>query len=143
MGVNPLQKGFNNMRVSKAVKDYIKEQVEIKLAPKYKEQEAQARYETVVRDEILERASETARSAFQKVIMEEAADYPFLKANPDHAPSCYNGMALTIPDRVYTSSVHHWKHRMEQERDKIVANIVVELELGGNKSDLERLLSEI
>lgn len=131
------------MRVSKAVKDYITEQVSVRLAPKYREDELQAQYETTTRDEILERAANMARDVFKKVLKEEGSKYPFLKVDLENVPSCYNSMSLTIPDRIYTSSVHKWAHRMEQERDKIVNNIIVELELGGTKADLERLLDEI
>lgn len=131
------------MRVSKAVKDYIAKRVEEKLMPRYQEHKEQAEYEVYTRNEILNRASKMAQDVFSKTVKEMASKYPFLEVNMQYIPNCFSYDALTIPDRIYISSVHKWQDRMRKERDEIVQNIVVELELGGTKADLERLLSEI
>ena len=55
--------------------------------------------------------------------------------------SCYR--PIGIKDFCYTDSVHKWESRYAAEVNKIVDNIIVTLELGGDKADLDRMLSEI
>ena len=51
--------------------------------------------------------------------------------------------AVTLKNRHAAHSIHHWSDRMREEINKIVDDIIVTLELGGNKADLDRMLSEI
>jgi hypothetical protein len=50
---------------------------------------------------------------------------------------------LDLKDRVYQSSVHNWSRRVHDEVKEKVQDIIVTLELGGNKADLDRMLSEL
>ena len=50
---------------------------------------------------------------------------------------------LDLKDRVYQTSVHNWSRRMYDEVSEKVQDIIVALELGGNKADLDRMLSEL
>ena len=52
-------------------------------------------------------------------------------------------VAINIKNYMYTNSVYKWESRYSEEVDKIVDNIIVTLELGGNKADLDRMLNEI
>jgi hypothetical protein len=48
-----------------------------------------------------------------------------------------------MKDACYLNSVHKWESRMRNEIQEAVQNIIVALELGGNKADLDRMLSEL
>lgn len=50
---------------------------------------------------------------------------------------------INIVDRHKDSSVHNWNNRARAEIKEKVDDIIVTLELGGTKADLERMISEI
>ena len=50
---------------------------------------------------------------------------------------------ITLKDACYINSVHKYAGRMHDEIQETVQNIIVTLELGGNKADLDRMLSEL
>ena len=50
---------------------------------------------------------------------------------------------INIVDRHMNSSVHNWQNRARAEIKEKVDDIIVTLELGGTKADLERMISEI
>ena len=50
---------------------------------------------------------------------------------------------VSIADRHMVSSVHYWRNRARTEIKEKVEDIIVTLELGGTKEDLERMISEI
>jgi hypothetical protein len=134
------------MRVTKKVENYIREQVKAKVMPKYEAEKAESERIKEIKSDIQERAAEAARQA-ALAILEEAKEYTdVLEYNEAEAARMYlNGLAyvVALKDPMYISSVHKWSRRMEDEISKIVDDIIVTLELGGNKADLDRMLSEI
>ena len=133
------------MRVTKKVENYIREQVKAKVMPKYEAEKAESKRIINLRNDIENRACEAAKQAAMAVFAEvkEYDDIFELDENSIRKAylSCYR--PIIIKDFCYTNSVHKWESRYTEEVNKIVDNIIVTLELGGNKADLDRMLSEI
>ena len=133
------------MRVTKRVEDYIREQVRAKIMPKYEAEKAESKRIIGIKNDIENRASEAARQAAMVVFM-EAKEYGDIFELDESSIqkaylSCYR--PIDIKDFCYVDSVHKWESRYSAEVNKIIGDIVVTLELGGNKADLDRMLSEL
>ena len=133
------------MRVTKKVENYIREQVKAKVAPKYEWEKAEAKRIRDIKHDIETRAAEAAFSA-AKAVYDEAKNYKdILDYDEESANRAYLGgyQPISVKDYCYIDSVHKWESRCTAEVNKIVDNIIVTLELGGNKADLDRMLSEL
>ena len=133
------------MRVTKKVENYIREQVKAKVMPKYEAEKAESKRIINLKNDIENRASDAAKQA-AIAIFNEAKQYSDIFELDESSVrkaylSCYN--PIRIKDSCYTDSVHKWESRYAEEVNKIVDNIIVTLELGGNKADLDRMLNEI
>lgn len=133
------------MRVTKKVENYIREQVKAKVMPKYEAEKAESKRIINLKNDIENRASDAAKQAAMAVF-NEAKQYSDIFELDEGSVrkaylSCYN--PIRIKDFRYADSVHKWESRYTEEVDKIVDNIIVTLELGGNKADLDRMLNEI
>lgn len=133
------------MRVTKKVENYIREQVKAKVMPKYEAEKAESKRIINLKNDIENRASDAAKQAAM-AIFNEAKQYSDIFELDEGSIrkaylSCYN--PVRIKDFCYTDSVHKWESRYAEEVNKIVDNIIVTLELGGNKADLDRMLNEI
>lgn len=133
------------MRVTKRVEDYIREQVRAKIMPKYEAEKAESKRIIGVKNDIESRASEAAKQAAMAVFTEAKEYNDIFELDEDSIQkayfSCYR--PIEIKDFCYINSVHKWESRYSAEVNKIVGDIVVTLELGGNKADLDRMLSEL
>ena len=133
------------MRVTKKVENYIREQVKAKVMPKYEAEKAESKRIINLKNDIESRASKAAREAAMAVFNEAKKYSDIFELDEDSIRrsylSCYH--PINIKDFCYTNSVHKWESRYTEEVDKIVDNIIVTLELGGNKADLDRMLNEI
>lgn len=134
------------MRVTKNIENYIREQVREKVMPKYeREKEESQRIRNLLAD-LQKRAADAARQAALAILEEVKEHTDILEYNKEEAEHMHlSNLAYTVrlKDSAYVSSVHKWDRRMEDEVNKIVKDIIVTLELGGNKADLDRMLSEI
>ena len=133
------------MRVTKKVENYIREQVKAKVMPKYEAEKAESKRIINLKNDIESRASEAARQAAMAVF-NEAKKYGDIFELDENSIlksylNCYR--PITIKGFNYIESTHNWESRYTAEVDKIVDNIIVTLELGGNKADLDRMLNEI
>lgn len=133
------------MRVTKKVENYIREQVKAKVMPKYEAEKAESKRIINLKNDIENRASKAAREAAMAVFAEAKEYGDILELDESSIQnsylSCYR--PIIIKDFCYTNSVHKWESRYTEEVNKIVDNIIVTLELGGNKADLDRMLSEL
>ena len=133
------------MRVTKKVENYIREQVKAKIMPKYEAEKAESKRIIGIKNDIENRACEAAKQAAAAVFAEAKEYDDILVLDEDSIRksylSCYH--PIGIKNSCYTDSVHHWSDRMRDEVNKIVDDITVTLELGGNKADLDRMLSEL
>lgn len=136
------------MRVSKTVKEYIDKRVRDAIKKKHESEINQAKYEESVRQEVLTQAADAAKTAWMKTIEDAVTAYPFLVKGVSFSgeqiiPTFFNNGSLTYKDKTKLTSVHNVNTRIYDEAKQIVENIIVELELGGTKADLERMLAEI
>ena len=133
------------MRVTKKVENYIREQVKAKIMPKYEAEKAESKRIIGIKNDIESRASEAAKQAAMAVFTEAKEYGDIFELDEDSIRkaylSCYR--PIGIKDFCYTDSVHKWDSRYSAEVNKIVDDIIVTLELGGNKADLDRMLSEL
>ena len=133
------------MRVTKKVENYIREQVKAKVMPKYEAEKAESKRIINLRNDIENRACEAAKQAAMAVFA-EVKDYDdIFELDENSIRKAYLSCSrpIGIKDFCYIDSVHKWESRYAEEVNKIVDNIIVTLELGGNKADLDRMLSEI
>lgn len=133
------------MRVSKTVREYIEKQVRIRLESKYKTEKKLAEEQENIVGDILEGAAVAAEAAYKHYMDEHfpaIADFAELNEGC-YLCSFYRSSAISIKNRNDISSIHGWHKRMKNEVNEIMENIIVELELGGTKADLERLLNEV
>lgn len=134
------------MRVTKAVREYIEKQVRAKIEQKYEAEKNESKRIKDIKEDIETRAAEAARQAAIAVFMEAKNYEDILDFDEQFMQNIYIGgssRVLGLKDRVYQNSVHNWSRRMNNEVDEKVQDIIVTLELGGNKADLDRMLSEI
>lgn len=134
------------MRVTKAVREYIEKQVRAKIEKKYEVEKNESKRIKDIKEDIETRAAEAARQAAIAVFMEAKNYEDILDFDEKFMKDIYMGgfrNILNLKDRVYQNSIHNWSNRMQNEVDEKVQDIIVTLELGGNKADLDRMLSEI
>ena len=134
------------MRVTKAVREYIEKQVRAKIEQKYEAEKKESQRIKDIKSDIEHRAAEAARQAAIAVFMEAKNYEDILDFDEKFMQDIYmsgSSRVLDLKDRVYQNSIHNWSRRMHNEVDEKVQDIIVTLELGGNKADLDRMLSEL
>ena len=134
------------MRVTKAVREYIEKQVRAKIEKKYEAEKNESERIKGIKADIETRAAEAARQAAIAVFMEAKNYEDILSFDEKFVQDIYmsgSNRVLGLKDRVYQNSIHNWSRRMQNEIDEKVQDIIVTLELGGNKADLDRMLNEI
>ena len=134
------------MRVTKTIREYIEKQVRMKIEHKYEAEKNEAQRIRDLKSDFETRAARAARQA-ALVVLEEAKNYTDIFDYDEHwAADMYLsglGRILSLKDCVYKNSVHKWSNRMRDEINEKVQDVVVTLELGGNKADLDRMLLEL
>ena len=128
------------MRVTKTIRAYIRENVEKKLAIKYAPLKERKDTALNAKKELIEQAKEEAIKIVKKVL-EEAVSNKALVYNEEMVDRVFN--YCNLPNCLDLNRELYYESKMRDEVDKITSDIVVELELGGNKADLDRMLSEI
>lgn len=135
------------MRVTKVIREYIEAEVEKRIEPKYAEEEAEAKRQDSLLSEFHEGAAHAAEQAYLAYCNEhfaEISDFCELNITDSYnLPHFYCSRTATITNKCYTNNVHNWRNRMRAEAREIVKNIIVTLELGGSRAELEKMLSEL
>ena len=134
------------MRVTSTVKDYIRKEVKKRLMPKYEAEKSRADYEKEVRDAIYERMEKYISQKlkeFKKEVMSENDNADFIEMDIKADYQWMGYRTISIKDTNLISSCHQWEKRFNKEVEEKVDEIIVELELGGTKETLMRLLEEI
>ena len=134
------------MRVTKAVREYIEKQVRAKIEQKYEAEKNESKRIKGIKSDIEARAAEAARQAAIAIFMEAKNYEDILDFDEKFVQDIYmsgSNRVLDLKDRVYQNSVHNWSRRMSDEVREKVQDIIVTLELGGSKADLDRMLSEL
>lgn len=134
------------MRVTSTVKDYIRKEVKKRLMPRYEAEKSRADYEKEARDAIYERMEKYITQKlkeFKEEVLSEGdiADFIEMDIKADYQWMGYR--TISIKDTNLISSCHQWEKRFNKEAEEKVNEIIVELELGGTKETLAKLLEEI
>ena len=135
------------MRVTKTIREYIEKEVRARIQPKYAAEETEAKRRLAARDAFFDKCAKAAEEAFNAAFeanFHDVSDFMEDVRKADNSPvSFYTNRAAQIPDQTQYNSVYRWQNRMNAEVNKIVEEIVVELELGGTKAELMAMLEKI
>lgn len=133
------------MRVSKTVKEYIEKEVRNKIYEKYAFEKETKEKQKDFLEEVRNTARQEAFKAYIQTAREMTKDYVYIEINDNIEKefyiSDYNN--IRISDSAYTNNIYNWESRANKEIKEKVEEIIVTLELGGNKEDLDRMLKEI
>ena len=135
------------MRVTKTVKEYIEKCVREKIYKKYEEEKAIAENESHIVNAFWEALGDEIEAIAQERVAKFIEENDFVEMTEarytsSNITSCHSNR-VTIKNKVYETSVHNWRRRANAEVDEKVTDIIVTLELGGTKADLDRMLNEI
>lgn len=135
------------MRVTKTVKEYIEKCVREKIYKKYEEEKAIAENESHIVNAFWEALGDEIEAIAQERVAKFIEENDFVEMTEarytsSNITSCHSNR-VTIKNKVYDTSVHNWRRRANAEVDEKVTDIIVTLELGGTKADLDRMLNEI
>lgn len=131
------------MKVTKLIREYIEESVAKKFAPALEnlkqayDLEAPDKAALAVRNELREIAAQKYREALAPFYTPE--DLESLLHNRDLVSTPYSYHVSPICQKAYKEK----KAALQNATEKAIKNILIELELGGTKKDLDRLLSEV
>lgn len=133
------------MRVTKNIREYIEREVYDRLAPKYEAERQEAKRQISLMDEFQDSCLEAAKEAFNDCF--EKHFYKIAEFAEDRRPKngvlfSFNAAAI-IRNYSDISSVHSWDRRRSTEAREIANRIILELELGGSKEELMKMLDEI
>ena len=130
------------MRVTETVKEYIEKCVREKIYKKYEAEEAEANRQREEIDNFIENLKDTMNEYVEKHIKIFVEEHPYAERDPrENFVLLYT--PINVIDRHMKSSVHNWRRRADVEVNEKVTDIIVTLELGGTKADLDRMLNEI
>ena len=130
------------MRVTKTVREYIERSVREKVYKKYEAEEAEAKRQNEEIRIFIENLEDTMNEYVEKHIKMFVEEHSYAERSArESLVSFYS--PLNIVDRHMNSSVHNWQSRARAEVKEKVDDIIVTLELGGTRADLDRMLSEI
>ena len=135
------------MRVTKTIREFIEKEVSNRLDAKYTAEKEEADFQTKVEQEVWEVAIDAAQKAYDEYMASVFTRYEFLEdLHTDKERRCVElrkSMAFGIKDRLNRSSVLNWRRRKDDEARSIVNDIIVELELGGDKATLMAMLDRV
>jgi hypothetical protein len=135
------------MRVTKNVREYIEREVEKRLMPKYEVEKVEAKFQEAALNAFLEGASKAAEDAYYAYFEAHWSEISeFCESHIDNEysrPHFYNSRAAALKDKCYYESIHCWDRRLRDEVKRVVADIIVTLELGGGRAELEEMLNNI
>lgn len=130
------------MRVTGIMKEYIHEEVKKKIEPKYEEKAKIKKTREDIKEDFIIKLNEELSNQMNKSIDD------FLSAHKDYEDnrSYVWGNKITLNPLLICNKqddIENWRKDMEQEITAKVKEIIVTLELGGTKKDLDELLNNI
>lgn len=130
------------MRVTKTVKEYIEKCIREKVYKKYEAEEAEAKRQNEEIQNFIENLEDILNECVEKHIKIFVEEHPYTERSRRER-LIYFYTPINIIDRLKNSCVHNWRTRADIEVKEKVDDIIVTLELGGTRADLDRMLSEI
>lgn len=131
------------MRVSKTVREYIEKKVSEKVNAKYDAERIEAERQNKVINDFWDNFSKEFEALAAERVNKFLEENSFAERGARETIMSYYSGAIIVADRHMTSSVHNWRNRARTEIKEKVEDIIVTLELGGTKEDLERMINEI
>lgn len=135
------------MRVTKTIREFIEKEVSNRLDAKYTAEKEEANFQTKVEQDVWEAAMDAAQKAYDEYMAGAFAQYGFLEdLHTDKERRCVGlrkHMAFGIKDRQSYNGVQCWRRRKDEEARSIVNDIIVEMELGGDKATLMAMLDKV
>ena len=138
------------MKVTKIIREYIEEKINAKYSPMI--EAVKAKYDDAdktceeTKEAVRKSLEQCARDEFRKALAEFYSPEDLEELLP-HDINNQNRNVVSSPYR-YSIAPKHAKARAEEidalqnKRDKAIRNVLIGLELGGTKQDLDRLLEE-
>ena len=126
------------MRVSKVVKEHITKRVNAVYAQRINEVDVDYK---VKKEEVIAKIRsfvENAEKEIQAIIADNCENWNFTTTFGRDVLSYRN-----IEDYEAEKKYYNLKNQLKAERDRKIEEIIVELELGGNKETLEKMLAEL
>ena len=129
------------MRVTKTVKEYISKKVAEKYKPRINEVGLDYKLEKEKLNKKIESAVKRFEEELNAIVADNCQNYNF------QAPVRFNEQKILswyeVLDKEAENEHYHMKRHLEEEKNEKIENIIVELELGGTRETLEKMLNEI
>ena len=123
------------MRVSKVVKEYITKKVNAVYNPRINEIDLEYRCTKEKINMKLKSLTEQFKEQAKAIVADNSDTWNFEQK--------YWSCGVDVYDHEAEREFRHKKDLLRAERDNKIEEIIVELELGGNKETLEKMLAEI
>jgi len=128
------------MRVTRVMQDYIRDEVKKRIEPKYEDAKKTSEERARILEEFWIDSRESLNAAANGFITRFLKEHPEFLDNRAHHERIVSLSSWGIK---HADDTNTWRKRMEDEIDAKYKEIVISLELGGTKSDLDELLSNI
>ena len=126
------------MKVSKTVKEYIAKKVREAYAPRLREVDLDYKVRKAEIEAKIKSATEQFKKDVLAIVEDNCEQWNF---EPDMRYVEYYG--LYVYDHIAEQEYRNQKANIESERDAKIEEIIVTLELGGTKADLENMLANL
>lgn len=131
------------MKVSRTVREYITKEVYKKVKARYATDREIVNQQTTKLNDFLRNLAKSLNIIAEEEVNKFLQENPEYKRASDHNIVSYYPQIIQAVNRTHKDSPYNWMIKANEETDDIVENIIVTLELGGTKADLERMLDEI
>ena len=135
------------MRVTRTIREYIEKSVKEKVYKKYEVEKEAAEAEQKTLNDFWDKLGEEIENIAKERVEKFIAENDFVElTEARYTSSCFTSYysgRVSIKDKIYSNSKHNWRRRADAETKKKVDEIIITLELGGSKADLDKMLSEI
>ena len=131
------------MRVTRTIKDYITRRVNEIYQPKINGIDADYRKEQDALEEKIYLAVERFDKELKAIVAENCKNYNFKEGGYRYSRTTDFLTVVGVRDKEAEDKFYNEKRRLTEEKNLKIEEIIVELELGGTKETLEKLLSEL
>lgn len=131
------------MRVTRTIKDYITRRVNEIYQPKINNIDADYKKERDALDERIHLAVERFDKELKAIVAESCTKYNFEAGGYSYSRTTDFLTVVGVRDKEAEDKFYNEKRKLTEEKSLKIEEIIVELELGGTKETLEKLLSEL
>ena len=131
------------MRVTRTIKDYIARRVNEIYQPKINNIDADYKKERDALDERIHLAVERFDKELKAIVAESCTKYNFEAGGYSYSRTTDFLTVVGVRDKEAEDKFYNEKRKLTEEKSLKIEEIIVELELGGTKETLEKLLSEL